>query len=176
MSRTTLAVAFAGGFEKGYEFQNGWGSAPFIWDKLAQAYGITGDHRSRWPNVWKYHSEGKPLEPFEHNALVTTYDRYVVQRGDMLAIADSFEQFVEAHPPGDRVCTLLEQAVAIREAYAQGGEFLAWNQTSVCEEWFWSYMDDDEGDRINYDPRKQTEHTVADVITPFKGRLLERRP
>jgi hypothetical protein len=161
MTYTTISAAFEGGFVSDENFRGGWGSGPFVWDNLADRYNIEGGMFERWKNLATYH-ETNALEPFEHNTLVTTYDWHVVKRDDMLTIARSFECFVAAYPPGDRACTLLEQAKAIRGRYAEGAEFLAWNQTSVSDPWF-EIRDEESDDRTYYDPHHQNEHTVATV-------------
>lgn len=177
MSYTTLAVVFEDGeIKSGYEFRNGWGSAPFIWDKIATKYRIGapwqfgGPGLNDWEKVWKYHQDGGALDPAEHNALVSTYDRTVVKRDDMLALADSFERFVELHPPGNRVCSLPDQAKAIREAHEKGARFIAWTQTSVSDPWWYGLSgqeeegDEEDDSRYRYNVNTGTGHTIGDIL------------
>jgi hypothetical protein len=171
MSDTEIAIAYTQGFVTTFSFRNGWGSAPYIWDRLCDRYNIEGPFvgsergESRWEKLFKYHSENT-LEPFEHNALVTTYDRYVVDRAGMLFVANSFDRFVEVYPPSWRVCTLAEQAKVIRDAHDRNGaEFLAWTQTTISDSWYRLF--DEERDKTEYyDPHTGTDHILADVV-PF---------
>jgi hypothetical protein len=185
MSYTTIAVAFKGPFDSTHDFSNSWGSAAFIWDKLAERYNIGGSFPGQWEALIKYHNlhghgGDHGVEPFEHNALLTTYDRSVVKRSDMLAVAESLDRFFEVYATVNRVCTLREQASLIRKVHADGAEFLAWNQTSVSEAWYWVRTKEGDADwnfeiehARPYDPHVDTEHTVADVVA-LKGTKMFR--
>jgi len=175
MSHTTLATAYEDGELEGeYEFRNSHGSAPFIWDTLCRKYEIGADDFGRWPTpygpnmedwpkLWSYHNNGGKLTAWEKNCLVTTYDNAVIKRDDMLTVAKSFEIFHDAFYNGKRVSSLAKQAESIRDAYEKGARFLAWTQTSVCEDWFRTY-NEDEDDVSLYNVNKGTKHHIGEVL------------
>lgn len=178
MSRTTIAVAHADGYlHNAKDFSNSWGSAAFVWTALASKYrigadenGLFGTHYKSsmpsfdaWDAVWKYHNEGKPLTPWEANTLVTTYDKMVLFRKDIPVVAESFRRFADAHSVPTQVCTLVQQAAFLDEAYAAGAVAVAWNQTSVSEEWYSTY-NGDEDDSQAYNVLTGTTHNTADIL------------
>jgi hypothetical protein len=129
MSRTTLyKVPEKGGIEVVAEFRNSHGSAPYIWSKLGITY--FGWEEYGWYSkdmnmMWKLAKDHK-VHLFERVTLMTTFDRIIA----------AFILFVEAHPFGNYVCSLPDQAVALRRLIADPDCFaVCWNQTSVANNW-----------------------------------------
>jgi hypothetical protein len=164
MSNTVLAIAYTGEFQTEVTFRNGWGSGPFIWDKLCDQFEIPGMMLERWENLFAYHKNREAMfDYFEHNTLVTTYDKAVVRRDDMLTVAEGFELFVKKYQRGaPRVCTLPVQATAIRTAHAEDAEFLTWNQTTSGDSW-WVHVDRETDHVTYYDPHFGTKHWIASI-------------
>lgn len=170
MSYTTLAASFGknGSLTPFREFRNGWGSAPFIWDKLVERYRVQkklGDIEDLggWKSLWEFHREGGITEPWEVNALLTTYDRMVVKREDMLTVSKSLREFERVYrTESNRVCSLSAQADAIEEAYKKGARFIAWTQTSVSDNWWHGYDENDK--EVLYRPDTDNDHFVAEVL------------
>lgn len=165
-----MTAAYDEGFTGTWDFNNSWGSAAFVWDKLCGRYvpelAETYPFYHRWHALFRFHQD-HDLDTFEHNTLVTTYDRHVVKRDDMLVVAKSFERFVKAFPPDGRACSLLEQAQAIRQAHRAGAEYLAWQQTSVGEPWFWTKRNEEDSDQDEwkpYDPHIGNDHIIAPIV------------
>lgn len=101
----------SGDFTGKDKFQNSHGSAPLVWDILADSYNVRAETSAmghfqpmsmdNWQELWKWDEtrpdESKVMLPFERLTLHATYDRAVVRRDDILAVADAFDAFVERH-------------------------------------------------------------------------------
>ena len=149
MSHTTMYAAQEDGVLRDVAtFKNSWGSAAMIWDALAKRYVPEEEFSMKaWPLVWEREEH---MDPYEVEALRTTYDRVVLKREHMLRVASSLDTFAARYAQKDRVCSLREQAQTIRAQHAAGAIAIAWNQTSVTEPWHYTRSEDDE-DEMNYD-------------------------
>lgn len=194
MSCTTLYAVMPdndGEFTEAGEYRNSYGSAVFIWHALLDTYkrGILNgrplmgdpgvgwdpsavDRFSAYDLLWKYDSKGGELQPWERNALKSTYDNALLPRAGMLTMADSLERFAAAHHTGKRlhgVCSLREQAATLREIHAKGALAAAWNQTSCSE--FWgdgTYEDDEDETSTPYSIDRDDKHWEIAVL-PLDG-------
>jgi hypothetical protein len=151
MSYTEMYVAFEDGdFHLESEFKNAHGGAMFVWDVLIDKYKVPGEKYSfgneedAFKNLWNLPDE--TFRAWEHNTLKSTYDNVCVLREHMLVLADSLDMFEEALKPPNRVCSLKDQARAIREHHKNGARALAWNQTSVCGDPLWRGEYDEESE------------------------------
>jgi hypothetical protein len=172
MSYTELYVAYEDGdLTCEYEFKNSHGGAMFIWNALINKYGIEGPtyafhegEKDRYQRLWDFARDNPTkLRPWELNALLSTYDNVTVVREDMLALADSLDRFKDAHDSGKYVCSLAEQATAIREAHKKGAHVIAWNQTSVNgDAWLGEYNEETD-DYDSYNIHKNDDHWKADI-------------
>lgn len=103
MSQTTIKAIYPG--EKHLDIQelsNSWGSAPVVWDAVANRYlgknysdlMAYGDMKELWP-LWK-----DPTIPIEIRAvLMMTYDRLYVAKKDYARAARDIRYFLRAFPP-----------------------------------------------------------------------------
>jgi hypothetical protein len=180
MSCTELAAANEDGkLVTAAQFRNAWGGAAFVWTALARKYKIGVNRNGLWGNpavyesdmptfdtwgeVWKYAEDGKPLLAYEKNVLYSTFDNAVVARDGMLPLAQSLRLFKQEHHKAGVVCSLGDQADSIEQLYAKGVQWIAWNQTSVSEEWYTSY--DEETDTSSpYCVLTGTTHTLYEML------------
>lgn len=136
----------------------------FIWEALCGAYGIEGSFfgdDNKYSKLWSGDEDGTlGLKPWETNALRTTYDNAVVERGALPAIAASLREFHRAYRNDTKVCSLSAQANAIDDAYSKGARAVAWNQTSVNADCRWLGVRIDEDDYRPYNIDRDNDHTV----------------
>jgi hypothetical protein len=186
MSHTTLAIAGKDGvFKAAQTYSNSWGSAPFIWDALVRKYGFGANFygtrdafrptSSDWPKLWSYHDRGGRLQPWEANALSTTYEHVVVAREDMLCVATSLRRFQDAFWNGKVACSLAAQANDIEAEFRAGALYIAWGQTSVDRSWWYTFDEEaDEGHYYNVLTGKS--HRRAQVVPLDMGALMMTEP
>jgi hypothetical protein len=136
MSYTTLHLVKEGGIENYREFANSWGGAMFIWDSLCKRYfpgqvPYTLIFGGGTENLWGL-AQRKDVALNDRVVLMTTFDRAMVRKENLLDLANRFEQFVKDHPNPSVVCSLPDQAVAMRKIAAeQDCVGVCWTQTSV---------------------------------------------
>ena len=160
MSYTSLAVADADGIlENTYEYKNGHGSAPFIWDALCRKYEL-GESYDSWQKLWE---TDVPFTPLHYNVMQITLDNCVLRRADMELLAKCLQIFEKEFHNPQRVCSLPQQALDILEAHANGAEFIAWNHTSVCDEWYHVRNEETE-EREGYNVLTGTMHHFVELL------------
>lgn len=125
---------------------NAWRSAMYVWSDISKRYfGLEGfphfdeEMQSR---VWNAGNE-KPLTKAELIVLAATMDKAVTNYENIPVLVKAFEEYGIAHPNS----SIGEQAVLIKERATKipDGCSLAWIQTSVCGDgWFSSYPEDSE--------------------------------
>lgn len=81
-------------------YQNGWGSAPIVWDAVydkycgGSRYGYMQDLESLWP-LYK----DERMASCERAVLLFTYDKLFVNDSNLNRMADHIEEFLVLHPP-----------------------------------------------------------------------------
>lgn len=143
------------------EFQNAWLGAMAIWGDLARRYCGLDMFPMYGPGqkqVWGL-TEDPRLSMAERVTLLSTMDNAAVRGVDALKLADAFEGYSSV-ASGDN--HFGKQAAFIRKAVADGdiqpGDWLAYNQTSVnCDRWFSAWNDERE-DYDYYDPNTGDKH------------------
>lgn len=175
MSSTTLyAAPAAGPMVRVADFRNAYGSAWYVWTRLSEKY--YGDPGWFVPHGMKQGGEtggefwlladDPRLPGFELLTFLSTFDFHAVRRQDFLALADAYDAFVAAHPPGDPACSLPEQARLLRRlagpehslAFLPG--WVGWRQTSVAHNFWWLPGPGEDEGRL-YDFGRDSGHTDA---------------
>lgn len=179
MSCTTMyAMARSGKPAAVFEYRNGWGFGPYVWDKLCRAYEIpsSSGRWEQWPLLWKADREGTAkLKPFERSTLFATYDNVIVERADFNQLARDFRSFVIAHPPvvlddltqppklAYQVAHLAAMADDLESlASKRAAKLVCWHGTSVSEN-PWTVWNEERGVERRYDFRRDDKHWAADI-------------
>lgn len=177
-------------------FQNSYGSAPFVWERLLyryrelivpgkQFYGEPGcEAYARdlllsidcWPMVWDFEKEhGEKMQPWERNVLYSTYDGALLPREGFLVMADSLQRFYDQYYVNEvrnRVCSIDAQASVLRRVHEEGALYAAWYQTSTSE-WFGEIRYDEETEEeIPYNVNTRTDHWLIEVL-PIEPEVAE---
>jgi hypothetical protein len=154
----------------GYNFKNSWGGGAYIWDSLAVKY--LGWERSSWlsklamggkdgASLWELAGDGR-LSDSERIALCSTTDRVMVRKENLHRVAEAFRDFVRLHPPGDSVCSLLNQADSLMDLSRNDECFaVCWNQSSCADSWHDIELpepDDDGNEYRTYDISVDSDH------------------
>lgn len=171
------------------QYANSWGFAAMIWSALVKKYaaqipGIDPADRyltsnfDNWPRLWKA-TDALPLEPWERDVLVATYDRAMVRGADLVRMAESMEAFQATHAEQNRVCTLNAIAARLRDLAA--GEKtkitapdVCFTATSVAEDLWYVPADDPDEEGRPYNVKKDTGHWFVD-LTPVAPGFAARR-
>ena len=149
------------------EFRNGHGFSQ-IWSVLVEKFQVPGrDIYDRWENLFKMYQNSQILSRHEQIVLHMSGDNVVVRRDDILTVAEALEQFDAQFGPMIRldrrqIWHADLYAAAMRKAYEEGVQGIAFNPTSVSDgpllEGVW---EDDE--RVPYNVNTRTEHTFLDI-------------
>ena len=162
MSRTIiLGITPGGDLCDVEEFYNSYGSAMYVWRSLVERY-IDPD-ASRWmirndtdmQPLWNLIIDKRIPEPHRW-VLASTFDGAVVHREDFGLLAMYYNQFVDDYPPKG-VCTLREQAHTLIQMGDVDYRGACWIQTSVADDWWYVYDDQDEHRWLNVDTDPRTE-------------------
>jgi len=144
------------------ECSNAWRGAMAVWRTLEQKYLppgekniFTGEPMSRTSSfenedaiqeIWDLIKDDKVS--FEDKIVMgTTFDFVIIKKENLPRVIEAFRNFDKINK-----CTtsLDEQANALEKAHQDPNcTGVAWNQTSVCSSWVFSYDDDDELVRYN---------------------------
>lgn len=160
MSRTTIYVADpTGEMRRQAEFSNSFWSAAMVWTRFAVRYlGVAEEDQYRvltdkglLRRVWDLAAD-EALPEADRITLCTTFDRFYVNAENFERVAAAMDATAKWLP---EVCTIGPQAQFIRSLIGNA-EALAvgWQQTSVSEDLWWIYpnndgIDDDEGRPFN---------------------------
>lgn len=146
MSTTDLYVLNQKSVRHAAEFQNGWGSAPLVWDYLGEkyiterpVYSLDQQHLKR---VWRLADDTR-LTTGERTALMLTFDYGYVPRDKLKLAGEACQQFhadTSARPElANRVnhwaaigAALIDLAGGKLSRHAKGA---ALSCTSVCDIW-----------------------------------------
>ena len=133
-----------------HEYGNSWGGAAFVWTALAEKYWPLQPGQQSWQRPVGMGADMKPLWALRLNpdvpvhervVLISTFDRVIVKREDLLWTADCFDKFkAEFHTNPEIACSLGSQANDMR-AFATDKKVYAvcWQQTSVAEDQWWDH-------------------------------------
>jgi len=145
------------------EYQNSHGFCMFVWDRLIERYPIPGPRyafregeKDVYQNLWDGVQDGTlEIEPWEHNVLLTTYDRVLVSRKYLSLLVTSLRRFVEAHDNGRWVCHLGAIADAIERLVRtdQNVQAICFYQTSTARDLFGGvHLEPCDGERCGQQP------------------------
>lgn len=172
MSYTQL-IYFAenGDAHHGEEFGNSHGLCPHVWDAICKRYGIGGEllPYGAWELLFEKWKE-LPLEPWEYNVLVFTYDRAFIRREDIELLADSLERFHKAHHIDGCVDHTKGIAVTLRDALKEPTKWrgVGLYGTSVADDlWTVRLTDPEDPEFEDYGPYnidRHDDHTVYDLL------------
>lgn len=165
MSYTTIySVPESGEILKAAGYKNAFGSGPFIWSNLCVKY--LGWEKHGWllsdpaklQKLWDLAADSR-LDWFERVTHATTFDKVMVRRENLYRVARALEEFVAKYPPGDHVCSLLEQAETLRTlALDKSCYAVCWCQTSVSDDVWHAYERGDEEETPLWDISKDKGH------------------
>jgi hypothetical protein len=131
-----------------HEYGNSWGGAAFVWNALVEKYWPLQPGQKSWERSVGMGGDMKPLWALrsvrdvpvpERVVLISTFDRVMVKREDLLWTADCFDTFKDAfHTDHKIVCSLGAQAIDLRALAADKKVYaVCWQQTSVAEDqWY----------------------------------------
>jgi hypothetical protein len=83
----------------GIEYKNAWGSAPYVWDRMARLY----LHRENWmrsdcQDLWNLFHDVR-IPAYQRAVLGMTFDRAVIYQKDYPQAIMDIRKFLEAFPP-----------------------------------------------------------------------------
>jgi hypothetical protein len=81
------------------EYKNSWGSAPYIWDKMATTY----LHWSSWLRsdcdpLWKLFDDNR-IQPYQRAVLGMTFDKAIISSDYYKRAVDDIRRFLQTFPP-----------------------------------------------------------------------------
>ncbi len=144
------------------EFSNAWGGAAFIWDALFNAYLKDASNEfDSWISrgtddrgLWDLAKRAN-LPMFERVVLAATFDRAMVTRSHFKRFASDLREFADKYPANGKACHLRAWAAFV-EACEE--EAIGFYGTSVSENLWFGYDEEDTDETIPYDMHTRDEH------------------
>lgn len=167
MSYTTIyKVPERGPIEEYRTFSNSHRGAWTVWVRMQERYlpghdmyGFGARRDDQMQKVWDLAKDTRV--PLAHRLTMrSTFDRVMVRREDLLALADAFEQFAADFQEHG---SIFEQEMALRELAKDTTCYaVCWNQTSVNGD-AWEVDDPETEESRMYDVALDSKHWFMDV-------------
>lgn len=171
MSYTTVhKVPESGEITEGFEIQNAWFGAMYVWEKLYWQYLHLGakdefsfgmmmgrdlDKPNSLKMVWDLYKQPKRIAEDDRIVLGTTFDKAMVKRENLPRLIEAFEGFIRRYgtnPNLDKQVIAYETLAKDETCYA-----VCWTQTSVAGD-AWLVYEKDKDDHRGYDISRDTGH------------------
>ena len=145
-------------------YENAWGWAAYIWDKLFDKY--LKDYSIRYDNwmgrsgdLWKLIEDDR-LAPFEKVALWSTFTYSQVRVSELSLFIRSIEMFLGAYPAGEGTCHLGEIITDLMSVLQNPGKIISvgWYGMSVSNNPWRGEYDEEIDEYADYDVTTGTKH------------------
>ena len=148
MSCTTILSVSAGKSPEDIkELQNSHGSAPVVWNELCKKYFGTEDHSymGHISRLWPLYKD-QTVPQHHRSVLMMTYDRAYVSKKHFQQASDDIRKFLKDFPPNERYVNHWREIAEIYDAPDQGCENIGLYCTSVSDNPFLGYWNEEKDD------------------------------